>query len=334
MPLTALRAAEALESQFQNPPEETKPYCYWYWLKSDITREGITKDLEAMAKAGIRLAMIGNVGEGNHPVGPVKMFSPEWKAATKHALAEAGRLGIEIYMFNCPGWSQSGGPWIKPEQSMRRVLWNSVQAAGGPFSAKVRNAPQDIAVLAVPKKKSVTILGVRPAELPPELSFVSASSKAVTPGMAKYVRVEIPSSSGVLSLAEVQVFSGGVNIAINGKSSQSSVDYGGNPERAIDNNTSGSWGDNSITHTDGKQAPWWSLELSQEAKVEKIVIWNRTDGSVERLNNFNVSLLDGSQNVIWSKSYDQTPNPKLEIPDAAANWIWHPEEDGAKNAPA
>ena len=330
----ALRAAEALESQFQNPPEETKPYCYWYWLKSDITRDGITKDLEAMSKAGIRLAMIGNVGEGNHPAGPVKMFSPEWKTLTKHALAEAGRLGIEIYMFNCPGWSQSGGPWIKPEQSMRRVLWNSVQAAGGPFSAKVRNAQQDIAVLAVPKKKSVTILGVRPAELPPELSFVSASSKAVTPGMAKYVRVEIPSSSGVLSLAEVQVFSGGVNIAINGKSSQSSVGYGGNPERAIDNNTSGSWGDNSITHTDGKQAPWWSLELSQEARVEKIVIWNRTDGSVERLNNFNVSLLDGSQNVIWSKSYDQTPNPKLEIPDAAANWIWHPEEDGAKNAPA
>ena len=108
----ALRAAEALESQFQNPPEETKPYCYWYWLKSDITRDGITKDLEAMSKAGIRLAMIGNVGEGNHPAGPVKIFSPEWKAATKHAMAEAGRLGIEIYMFNCPGWSPFFGEHI------------------------------------------------------------------------------------------------------------------------------------------------------------------------------------------------------------------------------
>ena len=117
---SALRAGETLAQQFQNPPEETKPWCYWYWYKSDISREGITKDLEAMKKAGIRLAMIGNIDYGGHPPGPVKMFTPEWNALTRHALSEASRLGIEIYMFNAPGWSQSGGPWIKPEQSMRR----------------------------------------------------------------------------------------------------------------------------------------------------------------------------------------------------------------------
>jgi len=155
----ALRAAESLEQQFQNPPEETKPWCYWYWYKSDISREGITKDLEAMKKAGIRLAMIGNIESGGQPSGPVKMFSPEWQAATRHAMAEAARLGMEIYMFNGPGWSQSGGPWIKPEQSMRRVVWNEIPAQGGAFSEKVRNAPQDIAVLAVPRKKSVSIPG-------------------------------------------------------------------------------------------------------------------------------------------------------------------------------
>ena len=87
----SLRAAESLEQQFQNPPEETKPWCYWYWYKSDITLEGITKDLEAMKKAGIRLAMIGNIDYGGHPPGPVKMFTPEWKAATKHAMAEANK---------------------------------------------------------------------------------------------------------------------------------------------------------------------------------------------------------------------------------------------------
>ena len=48
-------AAEPLERQFQNPPEETKPWCYWYWLNSDISRDGITKDLETMSKAEIRL---------------------------------------------------------------------------------------------------------------------------------------------------------------------------------------------------------------------------------------------------------------------------------------
>jgi hypothetical protein len=58
---SALRAKDSLVQQFQNPPEETKPWCYWYWYKSDISREGITKDLEAMKKAGIRLAMIGKI---------------------------------------------------------------------------------------------------------------------------------------------------------------------------------------------------------------------------------------------------------------------------------
>ena len=110
-----------------------------------------------MARAGIKQAMIGNIEGG----GPVKMFSPEWYALTRHALKEASRVGMDILMFNAPGWSQSGGPWIKPEQSMRRITWNEIPAEGGKFSAKVRPdiqpLVQDVAVLAVPGKRSVTI---------------------------------------------------------------------------------------------------------------------------------------------------------------------------------
>lgn len=152
-------AAPPLDEAFQNPPEETKPWCYWYWLKNDISKEGVTKDLEAMRKVGIKLAMIGNIEGG----GPVKMFSPEWYDITRHALREANRLSIEIMMFNAPGWSQSGGPWITPEQSMRRVTWNEVDAKGGSFSQNIRAqgvpAGQDIAVLAVPRRDAVTITG-------------------------------------------------------------------------------------------------------------------------------------------------------------------------------
>jgi len=156
--VTLARAAD-LEDGFQNPPEQTKPWCYWYWLNGDITREGITKDLEAMARVGIKRAMIGNIEGG----GPVKMFSPEWYALTRHALKEASRLSLDVMMFNAPGWSQSGGPWIKPEQSMRRVTWSEFPAEGGSFSHSVRPAVrhgvQDIAVLAVPRKEAVTIVG-------------------------------------------------------------------------------------------------------------------------------------------------------------------------------
>ncbi len=72
------------------PPEDTEPWRHWYWLNNDISKEGVTKDLEAMASVGIRRAMIGNIEGG----GPVKMFSDEWYDVIHHALREANRLGV------------------------------------------------------------------------------------------------------------------------------------------------------------------------------------------------------------------------------------------------
>lgn len=137
-------------------------------MNGEITREGITKDLEAMADVGIKLAMIGNVTL-NKKTGPVKMLSPEWLELTRHALKEASRLSIQLMMFNAPGWSQSGGPWITPAQSMRRVAWSEFPSQGGNFSQKVRpekaQASQDIAVLAVPRKPAIVIEGVKSGKI-------------------------------------------------------------------------------------------------------------------------------------------------------------------------
>lgn len=44
--------AAALEADFRNPPESTKPWTYWYWIDDNISKEGITRDLEAMAEVG------------------------------------------------------------------------------------------------------------------------------------------------------------------------------------------------------------------------------------------------------------------------------------------
>lgn len=126
-------------------------------MNGEISKEGITKDLEHMARVGISRAMIGNI-ENTTP-GGIDTLSKEWEELTKFAIKEATRLGIEIFMFNSPGWSQSGGPWVTEERSMRYVDWKILSAQSGNLSVQLRDAKraasQDIAVLAV-RSKDVT----------------------------------------------------------------------------------------------------------------------------------------------------------------------------------
>jgi hypothetical protein len=108
-----------IESVFRNIPDTIQTSVYWYWISDNISEEGVIKDLQAMKKAGINRAFIGNIGLNNVPYGKVKIFSDEWWKIVHTALKTATELNIQIGIFNSPGWSQSGGPWIKPEQSMR-----------------------------------------------------------------------------------------------------------------------------------------------------------------------------------------------------------------------
>ncbi len=144
-----LRASDSMEEAFLNPPAATQPRCYWYWMKGNISKEGITKDLEAMKRVGIGEAYIGVI-EG----GKVSALSEEWWQMIEHAVREATRIGVDIGLFNCPGWSQSGGPWIKPQQSMRFIVL-SEQRFKGPQKLNILLPPdpravQDLAVIAFP----------------------------------------------------------------------------------------------------------------------------------------------------------------------------------------
>ncbi len=146
------------ERGFLDPPPETKPSVYWYWISDNISRQGITDDLESMARAGIGEAFIGNVDVTQNSRGNVKVLTPEWWSLVEHAIREGGRVGVKVGMFNCPGWSQSGGPWVKPEQSMRYVTLSETHLTGPKaFSGRLPAAAehfQDIAVLAFPTPKA------------------------------------------------------------------------------------------------------------------------------------------------------------------------------------
>jgi len=94
-----------------------------------VTKEGITADLEALAKAGVGGVQIFHVDVGV-PSGPVKYHSHQWFALFRHAVREAARLGLEVCVHNCAGWSSSGGPWVKPEHAMQMVVTNQVRVKG------------------------------------------------------------------------------------------------------------------------------------------------------------------------------------------------------------
>lgn len=97
--------------------------CYWEWMNGNISKEGITKDLEYMKAAGIESAFIFDtwVGVGR---GTVDYGSPAWIDAVKHACREARRLGIVLGIHNSPGYTAMGGPWIRPEESMKQLTWS------------------------------------------------------------------------------------------------------------------------------------------------------------------------------------------------------------------
>jgi len=117
---------EQLQEGFQNPPDSTRPGVYWYFMDGNISKEGMTADLESMREAGIGNVLFLEVNVGV-PRGPVDLLSEEWQDLFKHAVHETKRLGIEFTMGVGPGWSGSGGPWVKPEQSMQHLVASSVK---------------------------------------------------------------------------------------------------------------------------------------------------------------------------------------------------------------
>jgi len=147
-----------LEAGFHDPPDSAKPWCYWWWLDSNMSKEGITADLEAMKEQGIAGALVFDAGVGgpNAPDGPPFM-SPEWREHLLFTLQEAERLGIEISLNLCSGWN-AGGPWVKPEQAAKTFVLSEAIVEGGrsvalqlPMPAPIKhNFYRDAAVLAFP----------------------------------------------------------------------------------------------------------------------------------------------------------------------------------------
>ena len=121
--------ASNLESNSRQPPASARPQTFWLWMNGNVSREGITLDLEAMKRVGIGGVMMFD-GSTYLPKGPAGYLSPTWRELMTHAIKEGDRLGIEIGMHNALGWSSGGGPWITPDRSMQQLVWTETTVSG------------------------------------------------------------------------------------------------------------------------------------------------------------------------------------------------------------
>ncbi len=161
--LSVLRAG-SLETDFRNPPRQAGVRCWWWWLNSNVTKEAITRDLEAMHDKGFSGAMIFDAGtelrwgpDKNVPNGPM-FSSPAWTELYLHALEEAKRLGLELGLSIQSGWNL-GGPFVTLDDKAKQITWSEVQVEGPARIEQTLPIPKsnykyyrDICVLAYPDK--------------------------------------------------------------------------------------------------------------------------------------------------------------------------------------
>jgi hypothetical protein len=141
------QSVSTLRRGFQQPPNAARPVVWWHWIGGNVTREGITKDLEWMHRAGIGgfQAFDVSIGGGQSIDKKVAYGSPEWLDLIRHTATEAERLGLDMTMVTAAGWSETGGTWVKPHEAMKKLVWSQTPVAGGkPFAGMLAQPPSRV----------------------------------------------------------------------------------------------------------------------------------------------------------------------------------------------
>jgi len=146
--LIALLAANYLQAQqtepplpytqqkadFKNPPERYHPETWFHLIGGNVSAEGLSVDLKAVADAGFKGVQVfhgrGRAWDGVSP--QIQTLSENWDELIAHIGQETERFGLDFTMQNCPGWAMSGGPWITPDVAMRHLIWSRTEVRGEP----------------------------------------------------------------------------------------------------------------------------------------------------------------------------------------------------------
>ena len=206
--VSTLGQSSSLENGFKTPPNSAKPRVWWHWMNGNITKEGIKLDLEWMNRIGLGGFQNFDASLGTPQLVDKRLvyMTPEWKDAFLFTTKLADQLGLEEAIAGSPGWSESGGPWVKPSQGMKKVVWSETSVDGGkPFADVLPHPPtvsgpfQNIPIFDF----LAMIGGQKPA---PPLSFYADTAVIAYRTPASDVSVsslqpKITASSGTLDLA-------------------------------------------------------------------------------------------------------------------------------------
>ncbi len=135
--------ADPLDDGFRNPPQSARPRVWWHWMNGNVTEEGIKLDLEWMKRIGIGGVQTFDAQLQTPQVVEKRLvyMTPEWKEAFRFAARTADRLGLEMAIAASPGWSESGGPWVRPEDGMKKLVWSETDVMGGHRFSRVLAMP-------------------------------------------------------------------------------------------------------------------------------------------------------------------------------------------------
>lgn len=137
-------SSTALDEAFQDPPASARPRVWWHWMNGNVTKDGIAKDLAWMKRVGIAGAQNFDAAMATPQIVAQRLpyMSAEWQDAFRFAAAEADRLGLELAIASSPGFTETGGPWVKPEDGMKKLVWSETEiVAGKAFQARLPSPP-------------------------------------------------------------------------------------------------------------------------------------------------------------------------------------------------
>jgi hypothetical protein len=140
------RERDSLLDGFKSPPEAARPRVWWHWMNSNVSREGAALDLAWMQRVGVGGIHVfsGALAEPTLIDPPVTFMSPEWKSIFRDSLGTARKAGMEVTIAGSPGWSETGGPWVTPEEAMKKYVWSDTMIEGGThFTGKLKSPPSE-----------------------------------------------------------------------------------------------------------------------------------------------------------------------------------------------